>query len=342
MTHTTPEARLESVIISPAASIGEAIARLDKAGTGALALCSGNRKLVGVLTDGDIRRAMLRVPALDDPCGSICSLEPIAALQPVAPAEALRLMNQHDINHLPVVDGDGVLHDLILRRDLGTKVELEATAQLRLESAVISPTASIAEAIALLDKAGTGALVLCTNDRILCGLLTDGDIRRAILQGKSMAAPCNTIASRKPMVAPRSISPGEALDLMNQHDINHLPVVDANEPRSGVFVAQGLGSGSTRGPFGRDHGRRIRKTAAPADGKCSKTHAAGGRPSLVGTNHSTAAPLRYPRCKPDHALSSGIHSEAFWGWRRLRGQIELFEGSSPHGHGGRTEADEKA
>ena len=120
MTQSTPDARLESVIISPAASIGEAMACLDKAGTGALALCSGNRKLVGVLTDGDIRRALLRSRGLHDPCGSICTLEPIAALHPVAPAEALRLMNRHDINHLPVVDGDGVLHDLILRRDLGT------------------------------------------------------------------------------------------------------------------------------------------------------------------------------------------------------------------------------
>jgi len=227
MTCTTPEARLESVIISPAASIGEAIARLEKAGTGALALCSGNRKLVGLLTDGDVRRAILKSRMLDDPCGSISSLEPITALQPVAPGEALRLMNRHDINHLPVVDADGVLHEFILRRDLGTKVELEATAQQRLESAVISPTTSIAEAIALLDKAGTGALVLCTNDRILCGLLTDGDIRRAILQGKSMDAPCDTIASRKPIVVPRSIPTGEALHLMNQHDINHLPVVDA-------------------------------------------------------------------------------------------------------------------
>jgi NDP-sugar pyrophosphorylase family protein len=70
-------------------------------------------------------------------------------------------------------------------------------------------------------------LVLCTNGRILCGLLTDGDIRRAILQGKSMVDPCVTIASRKPVVAPRSIGTGEALHLMNLHDIHHLPVVDS-------------------------------------------------------------------------------------------------------------------
>ena len=228
MTHTAREARLESVIISPSMSIGEAIARLDEAGTGALALCSSNRKLVGLLTDGDVRRAILKSRMLDDPCHSISSLEPIVALQPVGSAEALRLMNRHDIDQLPVVDEAGVLQDFILRRDLGVEAAFDASAQQRLECVVISPTTSIAEAIAFLDKAGTGALLLCTNGRILCGLLTDGDIRRAILQGKSMDAPCATIASRKPVVAPRFIPPEQALLLMNEHDINHLPVVDAD------------------------------------------------------------------------------------------------------------------
>ncbi len=227
MTRSIPEARLESVIISPSSSIGEAIARLDKAGTGALALCSSNRKLVSLLTDGDIRRAILKSRMLDDPCGSISNMKPITALQPVASVEAFRLMNRHDINHLPVVDAEGVLRDFILRRDLGADVEFDATSE-QLERVAISPTTPITEAIALLDKAGTGALVLCTSGRILCGLLTDGDIRRAVLQGKSMDAPCVTIASLKPVVASRTISTAKALHLMNQHDINHLPVVDAN------------------------------------------------------------------------------------------------------------------
>jgi CBS domain-containing protein len=227
MADTNSKTHLESVIISSSATIGEAIARLDEAGTGALALCSANRKLVGLLTDGDIRRAILKSCMLDDSCGSISSLEPITALQAIAPIDALHLMNRHDIDHLPVVDANGVLHDFILRRDLGPEIEFEATAHQRLESVTVSPTASIAEAIAHLDKAGTGALVLCTNDRIICGLLTDGDIRRAILQGKSLDGPCVAIASQKPVAVPRSITTGEALHLMNQHEINHLPVVDA-------------------------------------------------------------------------------------------------------------------
>jgi dTDP-glucose pyrophosphorylase/CBS domain-containing protein len=239
-THAIVESRLESVIISPSASIGEAIARLDKAGTGALVLCSSGRKLVGLLTDGDIRRAILVSRMLDKPCGSISNLEPIVALEPFAFAEALRLMNRHDINHLPVVDTDGILRDFILRRDLGVEVEFEAAARQRLESVVISPITSIAEAIALLDKAGTGALVLCTSGRVLCGLLTDGDIRRAILQGKSMDAPCNMIASRKPVVVRRSILAGEALHLMNRYDIHHLPVVDEENAVLGLLLRKDL------------------------------------------------------------------------------------------------------
>jgi len=225
-THSILGSRLESVIISPFVSVREAIAHLDKAGTGALVLCSSDRKLVGLLTDGDIRRAILDSPMLDRPCGSIANLEPIVALEPFASAEALRLMNRHDINHLPVVDADGVLRDFILRRDLAVEVEFEEAARQRLESVVIPPTTPIADAIALLDRAGTGALVLCTTGRVLCGLLTDGDIRRAILQGKPMDAPSITIASPKPVVARHSILSGEALHLMNLHDIHHLPVVD--------------------------------------------------------------------------------------------------------------------
>ncbi len=42
---------LEAVTFSPAASIRDAMKALDAAGTGALALCDGQGKLVGMLSD---------------------------------------------------------------------------------------------------------------------------------------------------------------------------------------------------------------------------------------------------------------------------------------------------
>ncbi len=227
MTYKENESRLDSVVISPSVPLGEAISRLDKAGTGALVLCTDNRRFAGLLTDGDVRRAILKGRALSDPCDSIANKEPIVALDPVTPSDALRLMNQHDINHLPAIDADGFLRDFILRRDLGSEGELDAASELRLESVIIAPASSISEAIEKLDKAGTGALVLCARERELCGLLTDGDIRRAVLQGKPMSLPCVTIASLNPVTAQQSTSMLEALHLMNEHDIHHLPVVNA-------------------------------------------------------------------------------------------------------------------
>ena len=218
--------RLEGTVISPAASLAQAIAQLDKAGTGALALCASEWKLWGLLTDGDIRRTLLQSVNLEEPCGTVANRTPVFALAPISTAEALHLLNQHDINHLPVVDADGQLQDFLLRKDLVTEAEFAVKAKERIESAIIPPTASLEEAITRLNEAGTGALVLCGQDQLLDGLLTDGDIRRAILQGLSLETPCAKVASRKPVFVQDSISASEALHLMNQYDINHLPVVD--------------------------------------------------------------------------------------------------------------------
>ena len=123
-------------------------------------------------------------------------------------------MNHHDIDHLPIIDEQGVLQDLLLRRDLVVEGEIEADASELLEMVTLLPSTSIAEAVAQLDKAGTGALVLCSVDRMLVGLLTDGDIRRAILRGVSLETACESIASLEPLTINSSMCATEALELM--------------------------------------------------------------------------------------------------------------------------------
>lgn len=200
---------------------------MDQAGTGALALCTAEGKLVGFLTDGDIRRAVLRGITLDQACGTVANRNPAVARGALSAGEALHLMGRHDINHLPVVDEDGILRDVLLRTELASREAVENAAARRLDSVIIRPEASIAEAIAQLDRAGTGALALCGDGRRLVGLLADGDLRRAILRGVSLTDPCETIAIKSPITAERSVSTGDALDLMVDHEIDHLPVLDS-------------------------------------------------------------------------------------------------------------------
>lgn len=218
---------LDNIVVCPEVSIADAMDRLDQAGAGAVALCTGERKLYGLLTDGDIRRAVLRGMSTATPCGEIANRNPIVACSGLSAREALYVMSRRDINHLPVVNDEGRLEDFLLRRDLVPEDDLRESARKRLSSVVISPSASITDAVAHLDKAGTGALALCTDGRRLHGILTDGDVRRAVLRGVPLEDACETIASCSPVVAQGSISSRQALRLMVQHDVSHLPIVDS-------------------------------------------------------------------------------------------------------------------
>jgi len=120
--------RVDTSTITPQATITQAIARLDKAGTGALLLCGEDRKLQGLLTDGDVRRAILNGTSLNVPCSSIASQKPLQAAPAISQKEALHLMNSHDVNHLPLVDGDGRITGFVLRKDLVTEKQLELSA----------------------------------------------------------------------------------------------------------------------------------------------------------------------------------------------------------------------
>ena len=131
MSQVDTEDRLQEVIISPQISIWEAIPLLDCAGMGILLLCEEDRKLVGVLTDGDIRRAILRGVSFEEPCITIASRNPVIALPQISPAKALHLMDHSRdfvVNHLPVVDEEGRVVNLLLRRDLITQDQLALSA----------------------------------------------------------------------------------------------------------------------------------------------------------------------------------------------------------------------
>ena len=219
--------RIDDIVISPEATIADALGRMDLAGTGGLALCTDDGKLVGFITDGDVRRAVLRGVPTTDRCDSVANGSPVVVKAPISSGEALHVMTRNDVNHLPVVDGRGVLVDLLLRNELASREAIEDAATQRLESVIVHPEMSITAAIEQLDRAGTGALLLCTEERGLVGLLSDGDVRRAILRGVPLTDPCRTIAIEHPITADASIPMPDALDLMVSHEIDQLPLLDA-------------------------------------------------------------------------------------------------------------------
>ncbi|MDD3119227.1 MAG: CBS domain-containing protein, partial [Victivallales bacterium] len=66
----------------------------------------------------------------------------------------------------------------------------------KLRSALASPDATIAEVLAAMDNE---VAIIVDSDGRLAGLVTDGDLRRAFLNGAAMHTSVAAIMTRKPM-----------------------------------------------------------------------------------------------------------------------------------------------
>ena len=96
-------------------SMEDAIQEIDRLGIGVTLVLSHENRLVGIITDGDIRRAIARKkPLYDIDVESLMSPDP-HALHPETPAyDALNIMEKHQITVLPIVNEQeevqGILH----------------------------------------------------------------------------------------------------------------------------------------------------------------------------------------------------------------------------------------
>lgn len=95
-----------------------------------------------------------------------------------------------------------------------------------LKKIIVSPDTPVSEALKVLSK-GTKRIVLITDDEMrLIGILTDGDVRRAMMAGVALDKPVSDIMFTEPTTAPVSSSKEFLLDLLARLDLLHLPLVD--------------------------------------------------------------------------------------------------------------------
>lgn len=94
------------------------------------------------------------------------------------------------------------------------------------KSVLISPETPLSEAIAKIDASGLQAALIVDENALLHGILTDGNIRRAILAGKNLQVPVSEVMNSKPTTVPVGTSNEEKLDLMRRLTIHHLPLVN--------------------------------------------------------------------------------------------------------------------
>jgi arabinose-5-phosphate isomerase len=83
-------------------------------------------------------------------------------------------------------------------------------------------------AIQEMDRARLGALLVCDDNRILAGIVTDGDIRRAIVSKRSLLElPVDEVMTANPRTLPPDSPAYNALNMMEHYQITILPITDS-------------------------------------------------------------------------------------------------------------------
>jgi dTDP-glucose pyrophosphorylase len=113
----------KDIVVSPETTLGESIARVDSAGTQLAIVLDASCRPAGILTDGDIRRAILGEMSLSTPVAEAMNRNPLVAPVDTPKDQILALMRRHVIHHLPLVDADGRMVDLATLDDLIGAVE---------------------------------------------------------------------------------------------------------------------------------------------------------------------------------------------------------------------------
>ncbi len=80
------------------------------AGGNRLALVvSDDRKLLGTVTDGDIRRALIKQVDMNCAVSEIMNKSPVTALKSESPSRIMSKMSDRDLLHIPIIDESNVL-----------------------------------------------------------------------------------------------------------------------------------------------------------------------------------------------------------------------------------------
>ena len=121
-------AAVEGFLIPPSASIREAMAVIDRNGEGIALVVDDERRLIGTVTDGDVRRVILAGIDLDSAVGALVEHKadlirsvpatPVVASPGMVPAELLQRMTAAGVRQLPVLDDEGRVVDIVLFGDL--------------------------------------------------------------------------------------------------------------------------------------------------------------------------------------------------------------------------------
>lgn len=105
---------------------------------------------------------------------------------------------------------------------------------------LILESACVRDALAQLERTARGIVLLVDAEGRLKRTITDGDMRRLLLSGVSLEAPLTSVPQKDPKTVGEHDDPQAALDLMNEHRVDHVPRIDAEGRPVGLLLRRDL------------------------------------------------------------------------------------------------------
>lgn len=252
---------LKSLLISGETSLKEALEVIDRGQCGIAIVVDKDRRLRGTLTDGDIRRALIRGLPLTTPAAHILKDKPpTAPSRPIAasikdqPSQWLHIMRESRIRQLPLLDDTGAVADLVMLDELIPMTEAVQYVE-DLNLVCVPPRTPLKEAIRRIDANMRGIVLVVDQENHLLGTVTDGDIRRALLLGMDLEGPVETLLKQKssspyarPISMPRGTARSKLLQIMQRRKIFQVPLVDEENRVVDLVTLNDLAGSSPQTP----------------------------------------------------------------------------------------------
>ncbi|WP_294615430.1 arabinose-5-phosphate isomerase GutQ [uncultured Gilliamella sp.] len=104
--------------VGQSATVLDTMLELSRTGLGLVVICEDHNKMIGVFTDGDLRRLLLKNGTLQDSIKAVMTSPGYRIPENWKAVEALKLFNDHNITAAPVVNTEGELVGALNIHDL--------------------------------------------------------------------------------------------------------------------------------------------------------------------------------------------------------------------------------
>lgn len=109
-----------------------------------------------------------------------------------------------------------------------------------LADVLVREGASLREVLEAITRSGKQVALVVDPESRLVGLVTDGDLRKAILRGVPLEAKVEEAMNRAPIVGRPGLPAAEALAFMRARSIRHLPLLDSGRKVTGLLLLDDL------------------------------------------------------------------------------------------------------